>query len=269
MSIAPDLHISLLQINQVWENPSANLAKLETAISFIGKTDLIVLPEMFSTGFSMNPKKLAEPMHGPSMAWMHKKASSHHAVVTGSLIIEENGQYFNRLIWMKPDGSFHQYDKRHLFSFANEEEHYTAGNERLIVDLHGWRVCPLICYDLRFPVWSRNQALRSDAKDVAYDLLLYVANWPEARSSAWMNLLEARAHENQAYVAGVNRVGNDGNGIYHSGNSMIFDPKGNVISSLKPGEEGLLQAVLSFTELASFRNKFTAWKDADGFNLLP
>jgi predicted amidohydrolase len=269
MTPSPELHITLLQANQVWENPTANLDKFEKELSKAGKTDLIVLPEMFSTGFSMNPKQLAEPMNGASMNWMHQQALKHQAVVTGSLIITEKGKFFNRLIWMNPDGSFHHYDKRHLFSFANEQEHYAAGNDRLIVALKGWRICPLICYDLRFPVWSRNLVMNGDAKTIAYDLLIYVANWPEARSSAWMNLLEARAHENQTYVAGLNRVGNDGNGIYHSGNSMVIGPKGNTITSLKPGQEGILQSALSFEELETFRSKFTAWKDADGFQLLP
>lgn len=258
------LNITLVQPNLVWEDKSSNLKHLDVMIRNVGETDLIVLPEMFSTGFSMRSAELAEAMNGATVDWMRGQAAKHNAVVTGSLIVEEKGNYFNRLIWMSPDGEFEWYDKRHLFSFANEHTYYTAGKRRLISFLKGWRICPLICYDLRFPVWIRN-ATADD--DFAYDLLLFVANWPEVRSSAWRNLLEARAHENQAYVAGVNRVGKDGNGIYHSGDSAMLSPRGELLSDFKRGEEAVKTFSINAVDLKTYRSKFTAWKDRDKFTL--
>jgi predicted amidohydrolase len=262
-----DLHITLVQTALAWEAPSENKTHFENLLAGLKHSDLILLPEMFTTGFSMKPEHLAEKMDGPSMQWMHSLAKTHDAVVTGSLIIQENGKYYNRLIWMRPDGSYAQYDKRHLFSFAQEEEHYTAGHDRLIVDLKGWRVCPLVCYDLRFPAWIRNQDWNSSSTDPVYDLLLFVANWPAARAKAWTNLLEARAHENQCFVAGVNRIGADGNGIPHDGHCLLIDPKGSIISDIQPNEEGVHTYTLPFAPLESFRQKFTAWKDADNLSL--
>lgn len=212
-----DLKVTLIQTTIAWEDPAANLAHYEQHIASIeGKTDLIILPEMFTTGFTMNPAANAEPMNGPSMQWLAQQAAETGAVVTGSLVIEEEGHYFNRLIWMPPNGQFQTYNKRHLFAMAGEHKHYLAGRERLIVRYRGWRICPLICYDLRFPVWARN--------DEAYDLLIYTANWPSRRRYDWQTLLKARAIENQCYTIGVNRVGTDANGHPYSGDSCVIDP---------------------------------------------
>ena len=216
------MKITIIQSDLVWEDKVANLARFDTHINNIQEsTDIVVLPEMFSTGFSMNTAALAESMDGKTIQWMSNHAQTLDAVVTGSLIIKENGQFYNRLIWMKPDGTFEQYDKRHLFGMGSgEDKHYTAGTERLIVTYKGWKICPLICYDLRFPVWSRNT--------VDYDVLIYTANWPEPRSFHWKTLLVARAIENQSYVIGVNRVGVDALGSLHSGDSCVINPYGTV-----------------------------------------
>jgi omega-amidase len=230
--------------------------------------DLIVLPEMFSTGFTMRPEQVAENLEGDTLAWMREEARQKACVITGSVVLKEGAQYVNRLIWMCPDGTFQWYDKRHLFRYGNEQEHYQAGTEKLLVELKGWRVCPLICYDLRFPVWSRNRWKQQDNKSQAeYDLLIYVANWPERRSHPWKTLLMARAIENQAYVMGVNRIGNDGNGIYHAGDSAILDFKGELLSKPNTGLECIETAVLSANQLTEFRNSFPAGMDADAFQL--
>lgn len=269
MSPTPQLRISLVQTALAWEDKPANLDHFARLIApFRNQTDVIVLPEMFSTGFSMNASSLAEDDNGTGLAWMKEQASSLSAVVTGSLITEDNGQFYNRLYWVTPEGKVSHYDKRHLFSFANEEQHYSAGSSRLIVELNGWRICPLVCYDLRFPVWSRNHALDETVADTAYDLLIYVANWPEARRKPWMNLLEARAHENQVYVAGVNRIGEDGKGINHSGDSAVYSPKGEKLSTLPSSTEGVETIALDWHALADFRQKFTVWKDKDDFRLV-
>ena len=223
-------------------------------------TDLIVLPEMFTTGFSMNAAGLAEEAEGPSLTWMQQEALKYKAVVTGSVMVTEGESYFNRLYWVRPDGSYAKYDKKHLFRMAKEHHTYTSGQERLIVDLNGWKVCPLVCYDLRFPVWSRNT-------NNAYDLLLYVANWPKVRSQPWRTLLQARAIENLAYVVGVNRVGTDGNNHPYSGDSAIIHPKGHHL--LETSEvEGIHTITLNKQELEDFREAFPAHLDADGFELL-
>lgn len=268
MKPTDSLNITLVQPEVHWEDRDANLAHLSSLLEGVVDTDLIVLPEMFSTGFSMKPASLAEKMDGPSVRWMKSMASGMGAVVCGSLIIKDNASYYNRLIWMRPDGSFHTYDKRHLFSFAEEHRHYASGKDRLIVELKGWKVCPLVCYDLRFPVWSRNQDLNGAHEDFVYDLLIYVANWPEARRIPWQVLLEARAHENQAFVVGVNRVGMDGNGINHAGDSAVHDMKGVKISHINPGVETVQTCTLQRKDLDDFRAKFTPWKDKDRFDLL-
>lgn len=256
-----DLRITLIQSTLHWENIDANLKMFAEKVSSIKEqTDLIILPEMFSTGFTMNNKPLAEKMDGKAVAWMKKAAKEKNCVITGSLIIEEGGMYFNRLIWMRADGSFETYDKRHLFRYANEQDHYTAGTKRLIVELNGWKVCPMICYDLRFPVWIRNQ-------NKEYDLLIFVANWPERRNYPREALLLARAIENQAYVVGVNRVGKDGGDINHSGDSVVIDPQGQIIAKAKPNEEAILSATLSYSALEEWRKKFPAWMDADKFQI--
>jgi len=268
-----DLKITIIQCNLHWENKALNFEMFAQKISSVQEsTDIIVLPEMFTTGFSMKPQQFAETMEGETLAWMLEQAKKKSCVVTGSFICEENGFYYNRLIWAKPDGTYVYYDKRHLFRMANEDEHYTAGNKKIIVELKGWRICPLICYDLRFPVWSRNTSVSSkaNAKDTLnyeYDLLIYVANWPEVRSYPWKTLLLARAMENQCYVVGVNRVGDDGNAIYHSGDSAVINAKGLIVSQTNPHEETIETILLNYAELASFRKAFPAMLDADTFEI--
>lgn len=254
-----DLKITLIQSNLHWENIDENLKMFSQKISSIKeKTDLIVLPEMFSTGFTMNNKPLAEKMHGKTFEWMKITAKEKNSVLTGSIITEEKGKFFNRLIWMRTDGTFETYDKRHLFRYANEQNYYTAGNKKLIVELNGWKICPQICYDLRFPVWIRN-------RNKEYDVLIFVANWPERRNYPREALLLARAIENQAYVVGVNRVGKDGGGINHSGDSVAINPQGEVISRARSNEEMSMTVSLAYSELNEWRKKFPAWMDADGF----
>ncbi|HSH67464.1 MAG TPA: amidohydrolase [Bacteroidia bacterium] len=257
-----DLKVTLIQSELFWENKEKNLEQFLKKINAISQpTDLIILPEMFTTGFSMNPKKLAEGMTGETVDWMKERAREKKCVIAGSFICEEDGNYYNRLLWVNPDGSYSRYDKRHLFSMGDEHNHYSAGEEKLIVKLKGWKICPLICYDLRFPVWARN------TKDSSYDVLIYVANWPERRSFPWKTLLLARAIENQSYVIGANRVGKDGNEISHSGDSAVINPKGEIISKIKPNEEATETVTLSYAELSEFRQQFPAIQDADKFEI--
>jgi len=217
---------------------------------------LAILPEMFTTGFSMQPQRWAEPNHGNTLQWLRRAATEHRIAITGSIIAEENGRYFNRLFFVFPDGSYQQYDKRHLFSMGGEPAHYTAGTQRLTVEYEGWRICPLICYDLRFPVWSRNSG-------EPYDLLLYVANFPLSRMRVWNTLLPARAIENQCYVAGVNRCGADNGGTAYGGRSQVVDFKGKRMARTAEHAEDTLIAVLSLEELNAFRTKFPVLHDAD------
>jgi predicted amidohydrolase len=255
-----DLKISIIQSNLHWENKEENLKMFSQKINNIaGSTDLIVLPEMFTTGFSMSPQKFAETMDGATVNWMIAKAKEKGCVITGSFICKENGNYFNRLVWMRADGTYSKYDKRHLFRMANEDSHYNFGQEKIIVELKGWKICPLICYDLRFPVWSRNRSSSN------YDLLIYVANWPEIRRYPWKTLLLARAIENQCYVVGLNRVGNDGNKIYHSGDSAVINAKGEIISKIRAHEDSSETITLKYSDLIEFRKAFPAMLDADEF----
>ncbi|HLP53211.1 MAG TPA: amidohydrolase [Chitinophagales bacterium] len=260
-----NLRISLIQSYLHWENIPANLAMFSEKIDTLQPTDLIILPEMFSTGFSMNAQQLAEEMHGQSVQWMQKIARQKQCAVTGSLIITEEDSYYNRLVWVNPDGSVQTYDKRHLFSLSDEPKVFSPGSERLIVELKGWKICPLVCYDLRFPVWSRN-GLNSETGEPQYDLLVYVANWPERRSHAWKSLLTARAIENQSYVVGVNRVGADASGINHTGDSMVIDALGKTIYH-KADEEDIFTCELSYEELKKLRSQLPFLKDADAFVL--
>ncbi|RYZ48983.1 MAG: nitrilase family protein, partial [Chitinophagaceae bacterium] len=219
---------SLIQTSLHWEDKPANLQMLKEKIRKIQeKTQVVILPEMFSTGFSMKPEALAETMDGDTVKWMKRVAAEKKVILTGSVIIEEEGAYYNRLIWMLPNGQYGYYNKRHLFAFAGEDKHYTGGTERFIASVNGWKINLLVCYDLRFPVWARQQF--DEQRNFEYDALIYVANWPERRSTAWKSLLQARAIENQCYVIGVNRVGSDGNDIYHSGDSMVIDPLGEIL----------------------------------------
>lgn len=262
-----NLRISLIQSNLNWENISANLDMFLDKIDTLPQTDLIILPEMFSTGFSMNAKLVAEEIDGRTVKWMQQIAQEKQCAITGSLIITENDNYYNRLVWVSFDGTVHTYDKRHLFSLSDEPKIFSAGRERLICDLKGWKICPLICYDLRFPVWSRN-GLNNESGEPEYDLLVYVANWPERRSHAWKSLLTARAIENQAYVAAVNRVGIDANEMAHSGDSMVIDALGKTIYH-KENEEDIFTCELNYEELAKVRSQLSFLKDADAFELSP
>ncbi len=261
-----DLSLTLIQTPLHWQDPVANLAMFEEKMwQLEGDHDIVILPEMFSTGFSMRAPELAEAMGLTVFRWMKMQAGRLNAVVTGSYIVKENGNYYNRLVWMRPDGSYEYYDKRHLFRMASEQEIYSAGSERLVTEWKGWRICPMICYDLRFPVWSRN-VWKNEVQRLDYDLLFYVANWPAPRHNAWTSLLRARAIENLCYTAGVNRLGEDGNGMDHLGGSMIFDMKGNELLDLGQGEA--FQTVrLSAEELRNYREKFPAHLDADGFDI--
>ena len=250
-----------MQIPLQWENPSANRQYIESQLAdYQGEKEIVLLPEMFTTGFSMEAAKNAETMQGESVKWLEALAKTHHCLIIGSLIIEEKGQYYNRLLAFSEEGLLAQYDKRHLFRMANEHLHYAAGAEKVVFTYKNWRICPLICYDLRFPVWSRKVAQE-------YDLLLYVANWPERRVAHWNALLKARAIENQCFVAGVNRSGTDGNGIVYSGDSAIIDPLGNILAH-HSGEEKLLSAQLDKEAMETYRTNFPAWRDADSFQIL-
>lgn len=271
------MRITLLQPALYWHNPVANRAMLEERIFGLAEpTDLIVLPEMFTTGFTMDARAVAEPMNLTTFRWLKQMAAQTGAVVTGSYVVQEGGTYVNRLVWMQPDGQFDTYDKRHLFRMAGEDAVYTAGTRRVVKEWKGWRICPLICYDLRFPVWSRNVATgratsgfsptTHSSPDLAYDLLLYVANWPAARRNPWNVLLQARAIENLSYVVGVNRVGTDGNGHPYSGDSAIIDFKGDVLFR-HSDTEIVHQQTLSLGELRAFREKFPANLDADLFRI--
>lgn len=261
-----NLKVTLVQTELHWENVNANLTMFTQKLSTIekGSSHLIVLPEMFSTGFSMNAKHLAEKENGKTMQWMAQQANNKNAVITGSIIFEEDGKYYNRLIWMRPDGTFDFYNKRHLFSMGNEHLHYTAGNKKIIAELKGWKICPLVCYDLRFPVWSRNHFNKENETAIGeYDLLLYIANWPERRNHPWKTLLMARAIENQCYAAGLNRVGADGNDIIHSGDSAIINAKGEIISNI-PAHQNCIETIeLNYNELINFRKEFPVGLDAD------
>ena len=262
-----NLKITLIQSDLHWENVDKNLLMFAKTIENIQEpTDIIVLPEMFNTGFSMESEILAETMNGKSVNWMRAMARNKKAVIVGSIIIEEHEEYYNRLIWAEPEGEIYTYDKRHLFRMANEHEHFSSGKELLIIHYKGWRICPLICYDLRFPVWSRNIDANGNA---AYDCLIYIANWPAARKAPWGKLLEARAIENQCYVVGVNRVGQDGNQIDYSGNSAVINPKGEAISNIAENQNCIETIPISFNELNDFREKFPVGMDADKFKILP
>ena len=255
-----DLTITLLQTALAWQDPAANREKFSALLASLTEpTDLIILPEMFTTGFTMDVREQAETMAGPTVTWMAALARERNVVLCGSLIVEDGGRYYNRCVWMPPDGQPRHYDKRHLFRMAGEHEHFAPGQERLVVELKGWRVCPLVCYDLRFPVWSRGAN--------AFDLLIYIANWPAARRSAWQALLPARAVENQCYVAGVNRLGTDGQGVAYAGDSGVHDYLGEPRVELQAAP-GHPTATLSLDALRRYREKFPAWRDADHFHLL-
>lgn len=261
-----DLTITLIQSNLHWENPVANLAMFEEKIWQIGQpTDVIILPEMFTTGFSMNAEPLAEMMNMQTTKWMRQMANQTGALVLGSFIVKENGKYLNRLIWMEPDGNFKTYDKRHLFRMAEEQTVFASGDRKLIANWKGWNLCPLVCYDLRFPVWSRN-TWSGDPKQMAYDVLIYVSSWPQARIFAWDTLLRARAIENLSYAVGVNRIGPDGKGVAYSGHSAVLNPKGETLYGAGEGEE-IKTVTLDHQLLLAHRARFPAYLDADDFSV--
>ena len=256
------MKIALLQTQTYWQQKTANIAACSKLIAGLpSDCRLIVLPEMFTTGFSVEQvSELAETNKGHTVQWMRDTAHSKNAALCGSVIISENNYFFNRLFFVLPDGSFQYYDKRHLFAMGGEGAVFSAGNSRLTVSYEGWRICPLLCYDLRFPVWSRNY--HND-----FDMLIYVASWPQARVSVWNSLLPARAIENQCYVVGVNRVGDDGLGVAHKGQSQVINFKGEIVQQANDAETVIL-ADLSLPDLQQFRVQFPAWRDADKFSIL-
>ena len=254
------LTVSCFQPDIRWEAIDHNLQTYtEQLHTLSAETDILVLPEMFSTGFSMRPAELAEPKDGKTHRWLRKLSQQHQTAVVASVIIRENGQFFNRLFWVQPDGSSQCYDKRHLFSLSEEPRRYRAGQERLIVDYLGWKICPLVCYDLRFPVWSRNTS--------AYDLLVYVANWPESRRLHWQTLLRARAIENQVYTIGVNRVGVDGHGANHSGDSSVIDYAGEILAQVSTQPQ-IFTVQLAYDQQQIYREKFPFLRDGDAFQVM-
>ncbi len=256
------LTITLIQPNLFWEDKDANLAMIQQKIENIKeKTEIVILPEMFNTGFSMKPELFAEKMEGETVQWMKKIAAQKKIILTGSVMIEEKEKFYNRLLWVLPNGEIGVYDKRHLFAYADEHAHYSAGNKKLIASVKGWKINLQVCYDLRFPVWARQEPGHLDNK---YDLLINVANWPEKRSLAWKTLLRARAIENQCFVAGVNRVGEDGDKISYNGGSTIIDPLGDIIYE-KNNEEDIFTYTLQKEKIDETRERFPFWKDADDF----
>lgn len=254
------MRITVIQNDIFWEDKQSNFNSLEKIIKpLFNKTDLIVLPEMFNTGFSMNPGRLGENPDSETISWMKKLSVAGNFAVCGSYIVTENGNAFNRFVFVASETETTSYDKRHLFSMGNEDKYFTSGKNRVIFNYKGFRILPIICYDLRFPVWSRN---RND-----YDLLICVANWPESRREVWNTLLKARAIENQCFVAGANRVGIDGPGIKYCGDSIILNPRGETLQEAISNAESVLTTDLSLSELTAFREKFPAWKDADDFSI--
>lgn len=265
-----NLKVTIIQTALHWHNRTANLNHFEKLIARIKEpTNLIVLPEMFTSGFTMNTNLAADKPNGEILLWMKSMAIKMNAVITGSAVIEEDGKFYNRLLWVNPEGGVVHYNKRHLFRMANENEHFEEGKSRLITNIDQWRICPLVCYDLRFPVWSRNINWSSNFKQThQYEVLIYVANWPERRSYAWKSLLVARAIENQCYVIGVNRIGLDGNDINYTGDSVVISPLGEVMSKTQPDEEAVETLALNLNDLQNYRNAFPAINDADQFELI-
>ncbi len=261
-----DLKITIIQSDLHWEDPQANLSMFEEKIWQIeGGTDVIVLPEMFTTGFTMAAPRLAEMMNMRTFKWMKQMADQTGALILGSYIVKVHDRFYNRLLWMEPGGNFKTYDKRHLFRMANEHKTFAAGESLLVATWKSWRICPLVCYDLRFPVWSRNR-WDVTAKRTVYDVMIYVANWPTARIDAWDILLKARAIENLSYSVGVNRVGQDGNGIEYNGHSSVIGPKGEIVFSIEE-VEAIRTVELNANSLQAFRDRFPAYMDSDEFTI--
>jgi omega-amidase len=255
-----ELNIVGIQADLSWENPAENRIFFEEQINSLSEnTDLVVLPEMFTSGFTMNPEKVAEKMNGETISWMQKMASKKQVAITGSLVIEDDNKYYNRLVFVHPSGKIETYDKRHSFTLAGEDKVYNSGDKILIVNYKGWRICPLICYDLRFPVWARNTE--------NYDLLIFMANWPVTRIKAWDTLLKARAIENMSYVIGINRTGKDANNYEYSGNSLVIDYLGEELSILPKNEVGILKATLVKSDQKKIREKLGFLNDRDFFEI--
>ena len=254
------LNIALIQSDLFWENVNSNLFNFGKLISNINGTDIILLPEMFNTSFSPKSSHLAESMDGKTINWMKDISKSKGCAIVGTLMIKEVGNIFNRLVWISKNGTIYTYDKHHLFSLIKEEKYISKGKERLIVELEGYKICPLICYDLRFPVFSRN--------DIEYDLLIYLANWPVKRIGAWDTLLKARSIENQCYTIGVNRIGKDGNKVPFNGHSKVFDAFGNELFSAIENKEEVLQFEISLDDLKLKRRQMNFLQDRDDFSLL-
>ena len=255
------LKISIVQTDIAWENKQENLRMLREKLHALrGTTEIVVLPEMFSTGFTMKSRELAEPVSGITVRILKELAADFQLALCGSFICSERSNNYNRAFFITPEGEEFYYDKRHLFRMGNEAEYFSSGNNKLIISYRGWNICLLVCYDLRFPVWSRNV-------NNEYDLLIYVASWPQARRLAWDTLLCARALENMCYVCGVNRIGVDGNKLIYNGGSVVFSAKGEVLASVPDGEEGIETVSLSLISLQQLRDKFPVWKDADAFRL--
>lgn len=258
-----NLKIIILQSDIAWENIDQNLDNFDNKLSrVVEKPDLIVLPEMFNTGFTMNIATCAEKEDGKTVNWLKAKAKEKKCIIVGSLLVSEAGKYFNRMFWVNPDGHYETYDKRHLFRMGMEHQTMSQGFINKIVQFKNWKIKLQICYDLRFPVWSKNN-FQNDQYD--YDVLLYIANWPEVRNFAYKSLLTARAIENQGYVIWVNRIGNDGNGVYYSGDSMVIDPMGKVLAKARPGVEEMIFFELNRQHLNDLRNKFKVGLDWDNF----
>ncbi len=258
------LRIAIVQRDLVWEDRQANRTMFGDALDEIGKfADVILLPEMFDTGFTMRAAEMAWPSKGPTLDWMKEQSQRSNALLLATTIVEENGYYYNRLFWVEPSGEWFHYDKRHLFRMGKEHETFSPGRKRLVRMWKGWRICPLTCYDLRFPVWCRNR-LQAGREEPEYDLLVFLANWPASRSFVWDTLLQARALENQAYVAGVNRIGVDGEGVSYKGHSRLIDYKGMMVADL--GETAGIRIIeIEKEPLVDFREKFPAYLDADSF----
>ena len=252
------LNVALVQTTLAWENPKANRTHIEDKVSSI-TADLIVLPEMFSSGFTMNASEVAETMNGETITWLKALSKTKNAAIVGSLVIKENENYYNRLVFVEPNGTLTTYDKRHTFTLAGEHKVYTAGTKKIIIDYKGFKICPLVCYDLRFPVWARN------SED--YDVLIYVANWPKVRIAAWDALLKARAIENMSYCIGVNRVGLDGNNYEYSGNSAAYDTLGNRMDSIPESTETTEVITLEKSHITKYRERLGFLKDRDTFSL--
>ena len=258
--MSKELNIVAIQANLTWGNPEKNRLYFEQVINKLTlNTNLVVLPEMFSTGFTMKPSSVSETMNGATVSWMINMAKTHNIGIIGSMVIQENNQYFNRAIFVHPSGSLEIYDKRHLFSLAGEDRQYTSGTNRIVIQFKGWRICPFICYDLRFPVWSRNTD--------NYDVLLFMANWPIPRIDAWDTLLKARAIENLSYCIGVNRIGEDENGYQYNGHTSAYNFLGEKVASTSEGKEDLLYCKISKTKLHEFRQKLNFLKDQDSFKI--